>query len=183
MCIDDRLTKNCHAMCAGKDLSAGNVIMGMRSECEKTERNASHSLALAGLAAALMSPAFALAEKATSAESEVRAFQFEERSTIHTIPLRSIEEEVLANTVIEGGLAAPAVDVPVPPRTEEDFYLYPLALQPGDSRTDLGRSEIPAEFRFSNPKSIPGQTHGNNYLIRPAENRTYDALNINMTGR
>ena len=36
------------------------------------------------------------------------AFEFEERSTIVTIPLRSIEEDVLANTVIEGGLAAPA---------------------------------------------------------------------------
>lgn len=157
--------------------------MGMRSECGKTEGSASNSLALAGLAAILMCPVLTLAEEASSADSEVSAFRFEERSTIHNIPLRSIEEDALANTVIEGGLVAPAAGVPVRPRTEDDFYLDPLALQPGDSRTDLGRSEIPVEFRFSNPKSIPGQTHSNNYVIRPPENRTYDALNINMTGR
>lgn len=111
------------------------------------------------------------------------AFEYQERSTIENIPLRSIEEDVLADTVIEGGLAAPAAGVPVTPATDDDFYLDPLALQPRDSRTDLGRSEIPVDIRFSNPKSIPGQTHGNNYSIRPPENRSYDALNINMTER
>ncbi len=157
--------------------------MGTRSECRKTETNGRSSLALAGLAAVLIGPALTLAEEGASGNSEASAFQFEERSTIHNIPLRSIEEDALANTVIEGGLAAPAAGVPVRPRTEDDFYLDPLALQPGDSRTDLGRSEIPVEFRFSNPKSVPGQTHSNNYVIRPPENRTYDALNVNMTGR
>ena len=67
--------------------------------------------------------------------------------------------------------------------TDDDFYLDPLALQPRDPRTDLGRSEIPVEIRFSNPKVIPGQSHGNNYVIRPPENRTYDTLNTNLTGR
>ena len=81
------------------------------------------------------------------------------------------------------GLTAPAAGVPLKPRVEDDFYLDPLGLRPGDSRTDLGRSQIPVEFRFSNPKSIPGQTHSNNYVIRPPENRTYDALNINMNER
>ncbi|MBW7471512.1 hypothetical protein K0B93_10995 [Marinobacter sp. F4218] len=125
----------------------------------------------------------ALVSAQSEAPGEDDAFEYEERSTIHNIPLRSIEEDVLANTVIEGGLSAPAVGVPVKPATDDDFYLDPLALQPRDSRTDLGRSEIPVEFRFSNPKSIPGQTHSNNYVIRPPENRNYDALNVNMTGR
>ncbi|MGC8119477.1 hypothetical protein [Marinobacter sp. VGCF2001] len=111
------------------------------------------------------------------------AFEYEERSTLETIPFRSVEEEELANTVIEGGLAAPAAGVPVQQATEDDFYLDPLALQPRDSRTDLGRSEIPVDIRFSNPKVIPGQSHGNNYVIRPPENRTYDTLNTNVTGR
>ncbi|WP_246166823.1 hypothetical protein [Marinobacter salinexigens] len=111
------------------------------------------------------------------------AFGYQERSTIENIPFQSVEEEALANTVIEGGLAAPAAGVPTSPTGDDDFYLDPLALQPGDSRTDLGRSEVPAEFRFSNPKSIPGQSHSNNYVIRPPENRNYDALNINMTER
>ena len=111
------------------------------------------------------------------------AFEYEERSTIDTIPFRSVAEEELANTVIEGGLAAPAAGVPVQQATDDDFYLDPLALQPRDPRTDLGRSEIPIEIRFSNPKVIPGQSHGNNYVIRPPENRTYDTLNTNLTGR
>ena len=111
------------------------------------------------------------------------AFEYEERSTIDTIPFRSVAEEELANTVIEGGLAAPAAGVPVQQATDDDFYLDPLALQPRDPRTDLGRSEIPVEIRFSNPKGIPGQSHGNNYVIRPPENRTYDTLNTNLTGR
>nr|WP_082446149.1 hypothetical protein [Marinobacter lipolyticus] len=110
-------------------------------------------------------------------------FDYRERSTVDNIPLRSMEEETLANTVIEGGLEAPAAGVPVQPRTEEDFYLDPLALQPRDPRTDLGRSEIPVEFRFSNPKVVPGQNHSNNYLIRPPENRTYEAQNINLIQR
>ncbi len=111
------------------------------------------------------------------------AFEYEERSTFDTIPFRSVAEEELANTVIEGGLAAPAAGVPVQQATDDDFYLDPLALQPRDPRTDLGRSEIPVEIRFSNPKVIPGQSHGNNYVIRPPENRTYDTLNTNLTGR
>lgn len=120
----------------------------------------------------------------TTAEGEGSdVFDYRERSTVDNIPLRSMEEETLANTVIEGGLAAPAAGVPVQPRTEEDFYLDPLALQPRDPRTDLGRSEIPVEFRFSNPKEVPGQTHSNNYLIRPPENRSYEAQNINMIER
>lgn len=111
------------------------------------------------------------------------AFNYEERSTLETIPFNSLEEESLANTVIEGGLEAPAAGVPVQPRTDEDFYLDPLALQPRDPRTDLGRSEIPVEFRFSNPKTIPGQVHGNNYIIRPPTNRNYGAFNTTTTER
>lgn len=111
------------------------------------------------------------------------AFEMEQRSTLDTISFRSIAEDALSDTVIEGGLAAPAQGVPVQPAGNDDFYLDPLALQPRDSRTDLGRSEIPVQFRFSTPKSIPGQTHSNNYVIRPPENRTYDTLNVDMTGR
>ncbi|WP_375193879.1 hypothetical protein [Marinobacter sp.] len=135
-----------------------------------------------GLATTLASVG-SLAEQADDSNDTASAFDYEERSTIDTISLRSIEEETLANTVIEGGLTAPAAGVPLKPRVEDDFYLDPLGLRPGDNRTDLGRSQIPVEFRFSNPKSIPGQTHSNNYMIRPPENRNYDALNINMTER
>lgn len=135
-------------------------------------------------AALLALPLMLLMALPAYAQSEDEAaFEYEERSTIDTIPFRSVAEEELANTVIEGGLAAPAAGVPVQQATDDDFYLDPLALQPRDPRTDLGRSEIPVEIRFSNPKVIPGQSHGNNYVIRPPENRTYDTLNTNLTGR
>lgn len=153
--------------------------MGFRGETGTIQSRVHTPLVLAGLLATVV---FAGGADAQS-DTQDSAFNYEERSTIHTIQLNSMEEETLANTVIEGGLTAPAAGVPLKPRVEDDFYLDPLGLRPGDSRTDLGRSQIPVEFRFSNPKSIPGQTHSNNYVIRPPENRTYDALNVNMNER
>lgn len=142
------------------------------------------TLAAGVLVLSVLTPVPALGQSAAGSNTENgAAFTYEERSTIDTIPLRSIEEEALANTVVEGGLAAPAEGVAVKPRSEDDFYLDPLALQPRDERTDLGRSEIPVDIRFSNPKSVPGQTHSNNYVIRPPANRTYDALNTNLIER
>ncbi|WP_228152678.1 MULTISPECIES: hypothetical protein [Marinobacter] len=114
---------------------------------------------------------------------DAAAFDFRERSTMETIPFVSMHEESLANTAIEGGLVAPAEGVAIRAKGDDDFYLDPLALQPRDSRTDLGRSEIPVDIRFRNPPSIPGQTHSNNYLIRPPENRNYETLNTTLTGR
>ncbi len=141
------------------------------------------SIGVAAIVVAL-SPLVGAQTSAKDRKVEGGAFTYEERSTINTIPFRSLEEESLADTVIEGGLEAPAAGVPVQPRTDEDFYLDPLALQPRDSRTDLGRSEIPVEFNFSNPKSIPGQTHGTDYrIVPPANNRTYDTFNFNTSTR
>ena len=123
--------------------------------------------------------------EAQSNKVEGGAFSYEERSTIDSIPFPSLEEESLANTVIEGGLEAPAAGVPVRPGTNEDFYLDPLALQPRDRRTDLGRTEIPVEFNFSNPRQIPGQTWGNQYQIvpQPRSNRTYESFSSTTTPR
>lgn len=144
----------------------------------------SQSVRYLWVAVALMPLAFmAATASGQGAGTGAAVFEFEQRSTIDTIPFRSIEEDLLANTVIEGGLEAPAAGVPVQSARDDDFYLDPLALQPRDSRTDLGRSEIPVNIRFSTPKVVPGQTHSNNYSIRPPENRSYDALNVNMTGR
>ncbi|WP_235937619.1 hypothetical protein [Marinobacter caseinilyticus] len=136
-----------------------------------------------GLLSVVMALTTAFAQETPSREGE--AFDYEDRSTLETIPFHSLEEESLANTVIDGGLAAPASGVPVraADASNEDFYLDPLALQPRDSRVDLGRSEIPVDFRFSNQRSIPGQQFGNDYVIRPPQNRTYDALNSNLQGR
>lgn len=113
------------------------------------------------------------------------AFSYDERSTMHTIPFEVMDQDALANTVIEGGLAAPAAGVPARPvsQPEDDYYLDPLALQPRDERTDLGRNEIPVEIKFSSPRSVPGQTFGTNYVIRPPENRTYEAQATSLRDR
>ncbi len=153
-----------------------NAMNAMNARKQTEEKRAGAGLLALPLMLLMALPAYAQSE-------DDAAFEYEERSTIDTIPFRSVAEEELANTVIEGGLAAPAAGVPVQQATDDDFYLDPLALQPRDPRTDLGRSEIPVEIRFSNPKVIPGQSHGNNYVIRPPENRTYDTLNTNLTGR
>lgn len=140
-----------------------------------------------GLAAVIVALSPLVVAQTSTQESKVDggAFTYEERSTIHTIPFSSMEEESLANTVIEGGLEAPAAGVPVQPRTDEDFYLDPLALQPRDQRTDLGRSEIPVEFSFSNPKQIPGQTRSyQTRIVPPANpNRRYDSFSSSTTAR
>ena len=124
-----------------------------------------------------------LAETGAAPDTPESGFGYQERSTLGTIPLHSIDEDTLANTVVEGGLAAPAAGVPVASGAEDEFYLDPLALQPRDERTDLGRTEIPVDIRFSNPKVIPGQSHSGNYLIRPPENRAYDTLNTTLRER
>ncbi|MGP4845354.1 hypothetical protein ACTXGQ_14545 [Marinobacter sp. 1Y8] len=113
------------------------------------------------------------------------AFSYDERSTMHTIRFEAMDQDALANTVIEGGLEAPAAGVPARPVTQrdDDYFLDPLALQPRDERTDLGRNEIPVEIKFSTPRSVPGQTFGNNYVIRPPENRTYEAQATSLRDR
>lgn len=151
----------------------------MSSNRQSTEQPWLRTPLVAGMVLAIM----VLVPAVVQAQSAESAFEPEQRSTIETIPFRAIEEEALANTVIEGGLEAPAAGVPVQAGKDDDFYLDPLAFQPRDDRTDLGRSEIPVDIRFSNPKVIPGQTHSNNYVIRPPENRTYDTFNLNMTER
>ena len=93
--------------------------MGMRGEAGNVQSSGNTVLVLAGLLAAAFSAGTALAQS----DAQDSAFQYEERSTIHTIQLNSMEEETLANTVIEGGLAAPAAGVPLKPRVEDDFYL------------------------------------------------------------
>lgn len=134
-----------------------------------------------------LSPGMLAAQQAQGAADgdEQAGFNYEERSTVTTIPFESLDQDTMSNTAIEGGLEAPAPGVAARPvsNPDEDYYLDPLSIQPRDERTDLGRFEIPAEVRFSAPKKVPGQTFGNNYVIRPPENRTYDALNTNVQGR
>ncbi len=136
----------------------------------------------------LMAPASALAQAeqpAPNGDQPTAAFDYQERTTLATTPFSPMGEDSLADTAIEGGLESPRMGVAVKSvrSAKEEFYQDPLGLQPGDRRTDLGRSEIPVEFRFSTPKMVPGQTFGNTYVIRPPTNRTYDTFNTSVQGR
>ena len=76
--------------------------MGMRGEAGNVQSRVITVLVLAA--------AFSAGAAFAQSDAQDSAFQYEERSTIHTIQLNSMEEETLANTVIEGGLAAPAAE-------------------------------------------------------------------------
>lgn len=85
------------------------------------------------------------------------AFNYEERSTLETIPFNSMEEESLANTVIEGGLEAPAAGVPVQPRTDEDFYLDPLPFSPVIHARISGEAKFRSNSASATPSPFPGK--------------------------
>lgn len=131
---------------------------------------------------AAMIPVMAQAQDEASSGEE--AFDYEERSTLETIQFDSIEEETLANTVIEGGLEAPAAGVPLRPISADDTdsYMDPLALEPRDRRTEQDRNELPVEYRFNFPREDVGRPAVNLPVNLPS-NRTYEALNINTIER
>ncbi|MFE8070124.1 hypothetical protein QQM79_03610 [Marinobacteraceae bacterium S3BR75-40.1] len=119
--------------------------------------------------------------------NEASSFEPEERSTLETIPFKSMDSEDMAKTVIEGGLEPTASGRqprrPQGPGEEILPYADPLLLTPEDQQTDLGRHEIPVEIRYQDPKVIPGQVHNDRYQITPPSNRTYNSYNYNTTPR
>ncbi|PVY77653.1 hypothetical protein C8D92_103340 [Tamilnaduibacter salinus] len=125
------------------------------------------------------------AQSPSSSQSVQGAFTYEERSTLKTIPFESMDQQAMSSTVIEGGLDEPAAGVPTrsPSGGREDHYLDPLALQPNDGLSSAERGQIPVEIIYSEPKRVPGQTFSDDYVIRPPQNRTYEALNTNLTDR
>lgn len=142
--------------------------------------------ALIALAGALcVAPVSAQSVSGESGDSAKGAFAYEERSTIKTIPFETMDQQAMSSTVIEGGLDEPAAGVPTRSLKggREDHYLDPLALQPNDGLSSAERGQIPVEIIYSDPKRIPGQTFSDDYVIRPPQNRTYEALNTNLTER
>lgn len=143
-----------------------------------------HTLLMRFTAVSLATAVSAVAQAQSEAPSGEEAFEYEERSTLETIQFDSIEEETLANTVIEGGLEAPAAGVPLRPISadDSDSYMDPLALDPRDQRTDQDRNELPAEYRFNLPREDAGRPVVNLPVNLPS-NRTYEALNVNTIER
>ena len=143
-----------------------------------------HTLLMRFTAAAMTAAVSVFAQAQSEAPSGAEAFEYEERSTLETIQFDSIEEETLANTVIEGGLEAPAAGVPLRPISADDTdsYMDPLALEPRDRRTEQDRNELPVEYRFNFPREDASRPAVNLPINLPS-NRTYEALNVNTIER
>jgi hypothetical protein len=91
-----------------------------------------------------------------------------ERSTVESIDFTPMDLQALAGVGIAGGLDAPDLDTdsnaPIfeSPITEEQKN----QLRKYDTREDLGRFNIPSEFRLRpEPVSISGRTYNYDYII------------------
>ncbi|MCH8498335.1 MAG: hypothetical protein LAT63_07645 [Marinobacter sp.] len=109
-----------------------------------------------------------------------------ERSTLQTIPFLPLTDDSLSDAMIEGALGATAAG----PGGSGDGgsvadggRFDPLALEPRDTRTNLGLNEFPVDIRYRNPRDVPGVTFSDRYVVQPRENRNYDTLNTNVRGR
>jgi hypothetical protein len=150
-----------------------------------------HSLALKHAFAikvvTLSVAALALPVLAQAQASSGSALTLEERSTVETIPLQSMGQQALSNTVIEGGLAPSASGRPPPPSpTSENFspFTDPLLLNIGENRTSANRFPLNFEIQYQHPKNIPGIEFGRSYNIAPQPpNRTYDYYQFNTIER
>ena len=123
-------------------------------------------------------PASATAQELVGSEQE--------RSTLQTIPFLPLTDDSLSDAMIEGALGATAAGpgsggegMPVADSSRFD----PLALEPRDTRTNLGLNEFPVDIRYRNPRDVPGVTFSDRYVVQPRENRNYDTLNTNVRGR
>lgn len=134
--------------------------------------------------------ALALLSLALAAQAQDRGpadvLQHKERSTLESIRFVAMDAEDLSETAVEGALGAPAAGNVSKPVSQEVARLgseTSASFELRDVQTDLGRHEIPVDFRFEPPKTVPGMQFSNEYMIRPDSNRTYDTMNLTSTAR
>ncbi|MAM87090.1 hypothetical protein [Allohahella sp. A8] len=92
-----------------------------------------------------------------------------DRSTVETIPFKPMDLQALAEMGIDGALDAPDLDrsddpqAPVSPLSDEQAREQ---LRKYDTREDLGRFNVPTEFRLRPaPVDVTGRTYNYDYLI------------------
>lgn len=136
------------------------------------------------LAAALL--VMALSPAALAQVQKSGSLTLEERSTVDTIPLQSLDQEAMAGAVIEGGLAPGASTRSESDTLTEDFspFFDPLLIPVDDNRTGANRFPLEVDIRYQDPKNIPGIEFGRSYNIAPPlPNRTYDFFESRTTER
>lgn len=102
-----------------------------------------------------------------------------EKSTIDSFPLQAMEQDDLADAVIAGGLE------PTSAGNSEDALTPSLGkqldLEVRDKQTDLGRSELPITFNYSEPRFVPGVQ-----FVQTTEvtgGRTYHSYDTSISSR
>lgn len=121
------------------------------------------------------------------AQAQVNAPRSEERSTVETISLQSLDRDALADAVIEGGLAPSAAGwAPQNEGVREQIPALtdPLALTINDDWAGPDHFYLQIDIRYQDPKNVPGIEFGRTYNIAPQpSNRTYDYFESTTTVR
>lgn len=87
------------------------------------------------------------------------------KSTLETIPLQSLESDDLAEAGIPGSLEAAAAGESI--EVPEELKKTRNDLDPRDTREDLGRFNVPAQFiNRPDPMAIEGKTYNYDYIYR-----------------
>lgn len=112
----------------------------------------------------------------------VEKFEHKERSTIDTFPFQAIESDELSNAVIEGGLE-PTSAGPDTSKAVRPAYQDNKGIETVDRQTDLGRHEVPIQFNYREPSTVPGQVRTYSSQLPLPANRTYSAYDSNTNFR
>lgn len=88
-----------------------------------------------------------------------------DKSTLETISLQSLESDDLAEAGIAGSLEAPAAGESI--EVPEELKKTLGDLDPRDTREDLGRFNVPAQFiNRPDPMAVGGRTYNYDYIYR-----------------
>lgn len=83
-----------------------------------------------------------------------------EKSTLETFPLRSLDQDDLAEAAIGGALDAPASGGETEPVPAQVMQYMPRELESLDDRSDMGRHRVPVTVEVrAQPVAIEGRTY------------------------
>lgn len=110
--------------------------------------------------------------------------EHKEKSTIDNFPFEALEQEDLAEAIIEGGLEPTAAG-----GQENTAALTPVLGEQFDSdvrdqQSDLGRTGVPVTINYKEPRVVPGVTYTYTRHFSENSNRTYSgAYDVGASAR